>query len=183
MDTLDYDHNLHQTDEGDKKLHVTFYMHFIPNQKKSVEAGHPVFDDVPFTRIFTPGDRTNIIDRPTRDSDQLRFPAQWMRFQKNMEQRADGMPIAEWPIVTRGQAEELKHLGFTTVEQIAEASDSVNYMGLQSLKNRAKAFLAASKDVTAPIEKLTRQMEELQAQNKVLAETIEAMSKKQKEKA
>jgi hypothetical protein len=69
------------------------------------------------------------------------------------------------------------------VEQIAEASDSVNYMGLQSLKNRAKAFLAASKDVTAPIEKLTRQMEELQAQNKVLAETIEAMSKKQKEKA
>lgn len=182
MDSLDYDHTVHQSDAGDAKLHVTFYMHFIQNMKKSEAAGHPVFDDVPFTRIFMPGDRTNIIDRPTRDSDQLRWPGQWMRFQKGQEQRADGMPISEWPIVTRGQAEELKHLGFSTVEQIAEANDNINFMGIQTLKAKARAFLEVSKGSTAPIEKLTKQVEELIALNKVQAEAIELLKAQKKTK-
>jgi hypothetical protein len=117
METIDYDYHLHTTDEGDKKLHVTFYMSFVKNELKSAQEGHPIFDDIPFTRIFMPGDRTNIIDRPTRDTDQLRFPAQWSRFKNAQEQRAEGTPISEWPIVTRGQAEELKFLGFTTLSR------------------------------------------------------------------
>lgn len=183
MDTLDYDHNLHSTDEGDKKLHVQFYMHFVENPKRTLEEGHPVFDDVPFTRILVPGDRLNIVDRPTRDSDQLRFPMQWMRFQRGQEQRASGTPIAEWPIVTRGQAEELKFLGFTTVEQVADASDNTAYMGIQTLKAKARAYLETAKGNTAPIEKLTKQVEELLAQNKVLMETVEAMKTRKTEKA
>ena len=175
METIDYDPTVHQTDEGDKKLSVIYYNSFIKNEAKSIEAGRLVCDDVPFTKIFMPGDRTNIIDRPTRESDKLRFPMQWGRFKNAQEQRADGTPLTEWPIVSRGMAEELKYLGFTTVEQVAEANDNVNMLGLQDLKSKARVYLQVAKGNTAPVEKLSADLKEMMAQNKVLMETVDHM--------
>jgi hypothetical protein len=92
METLDMDHNLFTSNAGDKSLYVQFYMHFNENQTKSQEAGRPVFDDCEFVKIFSPGDRTNIIDRPVRESDKLRFPGQYAAFKANKEQQASGTP-------------------------------------------------------------------------------------------
>ena len=175
METIDYDASLHMTDEGDKKLSVIFYSSFLKNESKSAEAGRLICDDVPFTKIFMPGDRTNIIDRPTRESDKLRFSVQWGRFKNAQEQRADGTPLTEWPIVSRGMAEELKFLGFTTVEQVAGASDNVNFMGLQDLKSKARVYLEVAKGNTAPVEQMAKEIGEMKAQNKVLMETLEVM--------
>lgn len=175
METLDYDYNVHQTDAGDSKLNVYFYNSFIKDEAKSTTEGRFIAQDVPFIKIFMPGDRTNIIDRPIRDSDKLRFPAQWSRFKNAQEQRADGTPLAEWPLVTRGQVEELKYLGFTTVEQIATASDNIPYMGLQGLKQKAQLFIEVAKGNSAPTEKLIKEHEELQANYKVMAETVQQL--------
>src|SRR6266404_2415622 len=141
METLDYDHTQHTSDAGDAKLNVIFYNSFIKDEAQSVVEGRFVAKDVPFTKIFMPGDRTNIIDRPTRDSDKARFPAQWARFKNAQEQRADGTPLSEWPILSRGQVEELRYQGFSTVEQLASASDNIQFMGLQMLKQKAKLFI------------------------------------------
>lgn len=180
METLDYDHSLHQTDAGDAKLNVLFYQSFLRNEAKTQAEGRPIFDDVPFTKIFMPGDRTNIIDRPTRQEDKIRFPKQWARFTNAQEQRAEGTPLAEWPLVTRGQVEELKYLGFTTVEQVAAASDNIPYMGLQGLKQKAALFIEVAKGNTAPTEKLIAEHEELKANFKVMKETLEKMQAEQK---
>lgn len=174
METLDYDYSVHQTDADDKKLSVLFYSSFIKNDGKSEAEGRPIMDDVPFVRIMTPGDRMNIIDRPVRPTDKLRFAMQWNRFKALEEQIGDGTPLAQWPIISRGQAEELKYFGFMTVEQVAEANDGINYMGLQDLKKKAKSFIELAKG-GAPIERLTREAEEAKTNLKVAMEAIELM--------
>jgi hypothetical protein len=177
METLDMDHNLFTSNAGDKSLYVQFYMHFNENQTKSQEAGRPVFDDCEFVKIFSPGDRTNIIDRPVRESDKLRFPGQYAAFKANKEQQASGTPLAEWPIVSRSMAEELKYLGFHTVEQIAEANDGAvaKHAGLTNLKVKARAYLELAAGNTKPIEEMTRTVQELQQQLNGRDELIENM--------
>lgn len=174
-ETIDYDPAVHTTNSEDAKMHVIFYMSFTKNESKSKEEGRAVFDDEPYTKIFTPGDRTNIIDRPTRQSDKMRWPAKWAQFSNNQDQRASGTPLVEWPIISRGQAEELKFLGFMTVEQVADVGDHISYMGIQSLKQKAKAFLEIAKGNTAPMEKMSSDLKESQALLKVQAESITAM--------
>ena len=41
---------------GNEKLFVTFEMHPVRDEVKTAEAGHPVFEDVPFIRKVVPGD-------------------------------------------------------------------------------------------------------------------------------
>jgi hypothetical protein len=172
METLDYDHTQHTSDAGDAKLNVIFYSSFIKDEEASSREGRFIAKDVPFTKIFMPGDRTNIIDRPTREQDKQRFPAQWSRYKNAQEQRAEGTPLAEWPILTRGQVEELKYQGFSTVEQLAAASDNVQMMGIQTLKQKAKLFIEVAKGNTAPTEQLIKEHEELKDNYKVMQEAL-----------
>lgn len=64
--------------------------------------------------------------------------------------------------MSASMVEELKYFGFFTVEQVAEASDSVcgKIPGLTSMKNRAKVFLEFAKGA-APTEKLQSEVEAL----------------------
>jgi hypothetical protein len=60
-----------------------------------------------------------------------------------------GTPLEAWPLVNRGQVEELKFFGITTVEQLADLSDSHagKWAGVVTLKQKAKSFLAAAEGV------------------------------------
>lgn len=176
MDTYEYDHSVFASDKGDTALYVQFYMHFLKNEPRSLEEGRPIFDDTEFVKIFTPGDRTNIIDRPVRPSDKIRFSKQYAAFKNNQEVQATGTPLSEWPIITRAMAEELKYLGFQTVEQIAGMSDGTagSKAGLVDLKNKANAYLEVAKGNTAPIEEMTTKMKDLESKIRVLTEALEA---------
>ena len=70
--------------------------------------------------------------------------------------------------------EEMKYLGFTTVEQLAEASDlaCAKVPGLQNYKQRAKVFLEFAKG-NSPVEKLQAQV----AEEKARADAAEAQLK------
>lgn len=175
METLEYDHTMMTSDAGDKKLFVQFYNFYVQNMLLSEKEGRYVAQDEAFIKIHVPGDRTNVVDRPVRPGDQYRFPEQWARFKNGEAQRAAGTPLVDWPIISRGQAEELKYLGFTTVEQIADAKDGISYMGLQDLKNKAKMYLEIAKGNGAPTEAMAKEQKELREQNKVLAESVEFM--------
>jgi hypothetical protein len=59
-----------------------------------------------------------------------------------------GTPVAEWPLVSKSQAEELRAMKFHTVESIASASDQqLQRMGMAAgmspyaFRDKAKAFL------------------------------------------
>lgn len=180
METIDHDPTLHTTDKGDASLAVQFYMGYIKDEVKSIAEGRYIAQDVAWVKIFMPGDRTNIIERPVRPSDMARFPQQYSRFKNAQDQRGDGTPIEQWPLVSRGQCEELKYLGFSTVEQLALMSDTAasKAMGLTDLRAKAKAFLEIAANSTAPIASLTARAEEAEANNKRLDATVRALNEK-----
>jgi hypothetical protein len=112
--------------DPDARLHVQFYERPVPNEFKSKEAQRPIFENVVFVKIHTPGDKLNIIDTIAREDHKERFPRQWAAFQNRKDAAGQfiGTPISEWTRVSAAQAEELKALKFYTVESIATASDA-----------------------------------------------------------
>src|ERR1035437_7478036 len=109
----------------DSLLHVRFYERALPNNFRSVEEGRPIYDNITFIEIHTPGNQLNIIDRPKRQEDELRFRPQWQFFKDahSDDPAKQGTPLSQWPLVDIAKAEMLKALKFFTVEQVAFASD------------------------------------------------------------
>lgn len=171
----------------DEVLHVTFYMRSIQNEFESEKQGRPIFQEVPFVKIMTPGNQLNIVDTPVRPDHRLRFPRQWEIFQSSQSQeQVIGTPVDQWPRITRAQAEEIKALKFFTVEQIAGASDQqVQKLGMnaQMLRQEAQAFLAKAKDTAleqkqaADLKRKDDQIEELQKSIRQLSEKMQELQK------
>jgi uncharacterized coiled-coil protein SlyX len=184
METLEYNHNDFnaQQAEQDRALLVKFYTAPLKNEERTLEEGRPIFDDVDMIEIRVRGTKDNIVNRPVRADDKVRFREAWRHHQDGEKAVQSGTPLAQWPVMATSQVEEMKYLGFVTVEQIAEANDSVvsSITGLQTLKNKAKAFIEFSKGA-APIEKLQTQLADsanvVETLQRQLAETQAALTK------
>jgi FtsZ-binding cell division protein ZapB len=158
---------------GDDKLFVVFYMGILQDQARSEEEGRPIYHDVEWIRIITPGDNTMRIERPVTADERRRFPRQYAAFKNGMkdEDQTPGMRLSEWPMVSRAMAEELRGIKIYTVEQVAELRDDVmlRVPGLVSLKKQAQVWLGKTKD-SAAAAKTAKQLEDLRAQNESLQE-------------
>lgn len=161
----------------DDTLSVQFYSRPIQNIYKSLEGqeGRPIYDNVVYVKIWTPGNSLNIIDTPAREDHKARFPRQWAHYQNSHsgDARELGTPLEMWPQINAAQAEELKALKFRTVEHLANASDlNINNIGMvggmapHMLRTRAQAFLAAAQDSAVP----QKQAEEIENLRKEAAE-------------
>src|SRR6185295_8097500 len=111
-----------KTGAGDEKLLVIFHWDIVKDDMQSIEEGRPIYRDTEFVRIFVPGDKNNVIDRPVRPGDKTRFPKQYDAFKAGAgeEGQLDGTPLKDWPMVGRAQCAELHYFGIRTVEQLAE---------------------------------------------------------------
>jgi hypothetical protein len=132
---------------GDEKLRVTFYMKAVKNNFKSDQEGRPIFDEKPYVRILIPGDRNSNLDQPVKKIHMHRFADRWKRFEENSKQSESGTPLEAWPQMTVGRVAELKYLNISTVEHLAELSDTHGQQipDFNDLKRRALAFLEAAK--------------------------------------
>lgn len=121
--------------DPDSRLTVKFYKAQIINNFETEKQGHPIFLECDKVKIFLPGNQLNNMDDFVNESHKQRFPKQWAQYlNSNKEgEQLIGTPITEWALIGRSVAEELKYLGFKTVESIAQASDSQ----LQSLGMKA----------------------------------------------
>lgn len=109
----------------DSRLSVTFYKKAVRNDFESALTGEDKFIDVDYVKIFIPGDDKTVIDTPANVSHKQRFPLQWSHYQNTNGQAGEmGTPLADWPMLTDAQKEELRHLKFFTVESIANAGDA-----------------------------------------------------------
>lgn len=174
LDELDYDHTLHENrSAADAKLYVRFYTDIVPDPVATAESGIRKFRDATMVQIMVPGDKRNIVIREARDDDKQRFAKTYEAFQRNSSQGIDGYPLSQWAMVSRAMVEELKYLGFVTVEQVAGASDAAcgKYPGLRELSRRATAWLQAQKD-SAPLEQLNSALEARDAQIKEMQAQI-----------
>ncbi len=194
-DVAEMTHN-RNTYGADEKLPVQFYRRAIYNEVKSVGwtemlrdggtidhpgEGRPIFDEVEYIKIYTPGDPTNIVDRQVNNLHRHRFAKQYAAFKQNQDQVvAAGTPVEVLAqtlprILSLSEVETCKFLKIHTAEQLASCPDTTGLMGLQQIKQRVQRFLDTAK-AEAPLvglraenEKLRLDMQALQAQMEKLA--------------
>jgi len=181
----------------DAMLHVEFYM-YKPLDKwasevKTAEEGRIVRvygKEQPYIRIMRPGDQTTIIETPVREEHKARWPEQWMYFQMREglieQQDIPGWKIAEWPYLAdkADLLREFQHARFSTVEQVAGASDAqVQRMGLGGLGFREQARADLRKklagDLNEAIASKDKEVAEMKQKMDAMAEQIAAMMEAQ----
>ena len=158
----------------------------VQNKAKSVEEGSPIFRQIPFVTIMSPGDNKNVIDTKVTEEHKARFPRQWEAFERGNEQPLDGTPVNEWPALNMAQVAELKALNIFTIEQVANLDDRATQelTGLVKLKQQAQAHLSVSKDdgviyeALDKMEKLEEEMVAVREENKTLRAELEVMNRK-----
>lgn len=139
----------------DDLLYVVFYKRPVHNEFESNRQNRPIFEDRDYIKIMKPGDQNSVIDTIATEGDKKRFYRQWERYQASHKEddQLIGTPVRDWPAVTRAQAEELKAVGFHSVEQIAGCSDlQLQKLGMSGpgLKMKAIAFLQKSAETAKP---------------------------------
>lgn len=152
----------------DAALVVKFYARAVHQPFRSQQEGRPIYADVDYIQIFTPGNQLNIIDTPVRDEHKARFPQQFAQYTAGKGNGMEaGTPVNQWPFLSAAQAEEFRALKFFTVEQLANASDGqlqglgmVGGMNPHGIRERAKAFLSAAAG-NAPAEAQAQENAEL----------------------
>lgn len=172
----------------DKKLVTNFYVRAVQNTFKTTQEGRPIFDEQEFIRIIIPGDTKTIIDTQVTAEHRFRFPEKYELFKKGMAQAQSGTPLEVWPQMTVGQVAELKAMHITTVEQLADLSDTLaqKIMGSHQLRQKAQAFLAAAAG-DAQNSKMAAELEkrdvEIAALKEQMAQILKAKSKPEAPKA
>ena len=120
--------------------------------------------------ICVAGDTLTEIDTYALANHKTRFPIQWANYQNRLgadDQEVMGTPVAEWPLVSKSQAEELRAMKFHTVESIANASDQqLQRMGMAAgmspyaFRDKAKSFLNLASN-SAETDKRAQEIQEL----------------------
>ena len=162
-------------------LYVEFYMHPVEDVEKSKENNRPMFKEVPYIMIMTPGDKTSVIRRPVQTgqyerADNNRFHNEYVAFRQGLMTPVEGTPLEQWAGITRSQVLELEHLGIKTVEHLANLNDShaSKFMGMQDLKAKANRYLeAAAGDI--PLAKLDAALKERDNEIETLKNVVEEM--------
>jgi len=178
MQTADFDvSDFNSREAADKSVYVKFYIRPKENEAKSAEEGRPIYEDKEYVEIRTPGNTTNIVQRPVTDMDRKRFAPAYREFKAGDTEQVIGTPLVEAPWITRSQVEELSYLRIRTVEQLANVGDDVctRIPGLFKLKQRAQQ-MEVNAEKQAPFIKLQKEREDMQAQIDSLKETVEAQA-------
>lgn len=168
---------------GDEKLFVQFYRRPMLQPGLSQQEGRAIYKEVDFIKIMVPGDKLSIVDRPVDSIDERRFADKYVKWKAGAGNTVEGTPLASLPKMTPAKVEEYKFFNIHTVEQLAEAADSVGqkFFGFQEDKRSAKAFLDIAKG-NAPIEKMNAELKERDAKIEELQAQIEAITKMMKDK-
>lgn len=167
----------------DAVLYVKFFDKPVQNQFESMKQGRPIMEMKTFKRIEKPGDLLSVIETFAYAADFKRFPMHYQHYLNAKEKGVEGMSgtmLADWPLLTAAQAEELRHFKFYTVEQVAGASDlqlqsigMIAGMAGTSFRDKAKQFLMAAHDsagVSAQAEALAKAKADMDAANQKIAE-------------
>lgn len=136
---------------ADSRLQVRFYKRAVKQEQESLDAGRDIYKEFDFVHICVAGDTLTEIDTYALNSHKVRFPLHWAQYQNRLgadDEQVVGTPLAEWPLVSKSQAEELRSLKFKTIESVANASDAqLQRMGMAAgmspyaFRDKAKAFL------------------------------------------
>ena len=170
MQIADYDYNdfnKQRAREADKNLLVKFFYKTVQDKRETVAQGRPIFKEVLYCDIKIPGSRNEGVCEPANQRHFDRFPEHYHAFMKRTGDAPQtvGMPLSEWPLITRAQVEELAYYNVRSVEALATLADSHSHsiMGINVLKQKANEWLAKTQGVNAEVDTLKAQVAELTA--------------------
>lgn len=103
--------------------HVRFKLEAVPDEAQSRIAGRPIYKDLEFIEITFPGQPAMVF--AAEEKHKRYYPEEYKAFKAGQEAPVKGLPIEQWAMPTKAIIENLKSLGFRTVEQLAEAKDDV----------------------------------------------------------
>lgn len=154
---------------------VKFFNSYTENKQKSLEAGRPIFDEIPSISIQWPGGDETV--RRIEPQDIAEYPEKYAAFKAGEETADSGTPLGEWPPLPGSTLKELQAIGFKTVEQLAAATDDVKrrlgpagrFVGM------AKDWLEASNSTQAQVTTLKAQLDREQRRTAKLEEQVELL--------
>lgn len=169
----------------DHKLHVTFYTRPVLNSFKSQEAGRPVFDEVDYIKIHTPGSQLCSIDAPmTAGTYMKRFADRYKKWKAGQAELVSGTPIDAFPLLLGkvGLTAELKAMNIHTVEQLAGLSDGSlqGIMGGNELRRKAEEYIKGTSGTDAMLAKMQKENDEMRAQLEMLTSMVGKPEQNQK---
>lgn len=160
----------------DARLTVEFYRKPVHMEAKSRQAGRAIYEEVDYIRIYTPGDKSSVIDKPVNPLDVQRFGDRYNKWKAGQEQAIVGTPLAALPGMNPAKIEEYRFFKISTVEQLAETADNLGqkFIGFAQDKQRARAFLQVAAN-NAPIEKMNEELQKRDAEIENLRMMVEAL--------
>ena len=161
-----------------KRFHganVRFFNSYNENKEKSLQAGRAIFDEIPSISIQYPGGDETV--RKIEPHDVADYPELYAAFKAGSEPVISGTPLAEWPIMNGSTLRELQHLGFKTVEQLADAHDEIKRkLGPTGrFVKMAKDWLDAANSSQFNVVALKQQLEREQKRTAKLEEQVELL--------
>lgn len=178
MAHIDWQSIMNGRSQQKKRYHganVKFFNAYNENREKSFAAGRAVFDEIPSISIQYPGGDETV--RKIEPQDVQDYPDLYKAFIAGSEPVVGGTPLAEWPLMNGSTLRELQHIGFKTVEQLAETNDELKRrLGPTGrFVKMAKDWLDAANSSQFQVTALKQQLERAQARTEKLEEQVELL--------
>lgn len=163
---------------GDESQQVVlFYTKSVFDPVKSKATRTRQYINQAFVKMHPAGERLNVIDRPVKEEDKHRFPAQWNAFLQNRTQVPEGTPIDLLFPNNPAVADNLKAMNVYTIQQLAKLSsnaiDTIG-MGARDWINKAVQYLDSAQSGAAFLE-LRSEVEKKDQEIKLLRRQVEKL--------
>lgn len=141
----------HQRWAADNKLFVQFYRRPVYQLLESEEEHRPIYKEIDYIKIIIPGDKLAEIDDPVTPSYAARFAEKYKAFKAGLADPLRGTPLEAWPVLSKSQVAELKHLNMRSVEDIISAPENLQtqILGYNKMKAQALKFVEVAAEVAA----------------------------------
>lgn len=154
---------------------VKFKMEAIPDDTASRIAGRPIYKDLEVIEITFPGQPS--MKFAAEEKHKRSYPVEYNAFKAGLEPAPQGLPLEQWAMPTKAIIENLKGLGFRTVEQLAEAKDDVigKMRSLSIWVRHAQDYLKACNDGATKVIGLKAELDHLREVVKSQSNMIEQL--------
>lgn len=166
-------HTVNPADRAPSIIPLDFYVDYKEAGGKLIEV-----ERVRWTRKGTMGAETSeAVHRLQRDNGPIwqALRPYYDHWKQGKEAPVDGVPLAAWPGATPQLVKALEPFHIRSVEDLAELEDGalskVPVPGIRSLRDKAKAYVAAS-STTAPV---ARELETLRGENDTLKRELDEL--------
>lgn len=177
---MSFDEHLAKARKTRERARVSFFTHWETDRRASVAAGTPQKRPVDMIRIEVPGEPKREV--PYEAHHEAQFGELYRTWKGTGTVPVQGTPLEDWGVLDGQVLSDLKHIGFHTVQQLADptAEGLKKLSALTPWSREAKRWLASRESnnevaaLKAKLEEVTRQRDDLERQNIHLAQRIEA---------